>query len=44
MRFNLSEWALNHRSFVVYCMVALTIVVLSLLRLATRPLETLGTH
>src|ERR1700704_693339 len=26
MRFNLSEWALNHRSFVVYCMVALTIV------------------
>ena len=26
MRVNLSEWALNHRSFVVYCMVALTIV------------------
>jgi multidrug efflux pump len=24
-RFNLSEWALNHRSFVVYCMIALTI-------------------
>jgi multidrug efflux pump subunit AcrB len=25
MRFNLSEWALNHRSFVVYCMIAVTI-------------------
>src|SRR5262245_47282678 len=26
MRFNLSEWSLNHRSFVVYCMIALIIV------------------
>jgi multidrug efflux pump len=25
-QFNLSEWALNHRSFVVYCMIALTVV------------------
>jgi multidrug efflux pump subunit AcrB len=34
MRFNLSEWALNHRSFVVYCMIAVTIAgVMSYLRL-----------
>ena len=26
MRFNLSEWALGHRSFVVYCMLALIVV------------------
>ena len=26
MRFNLSEWALGHRSFVVYCMLALIAV------------------
>ena len=26
MRFNLSEWALRHRSFVVYCMIALMVV------------------
>jgi len=25
-RFNLSEWALNHRSFVVYCMIVLMVV------------------
>jgi len=25
MRFNLSEWALRHRSFVVYCMIALMV-------------------
>ena len=25
-RLNLSAWALNHRSFVVYCMVALMVV------------------
>lgn len=25
MKFNLSEWALNHRSFVIFCMVAATI-------------------
>ena len=25
MRFNLSEWALAHRSFVVYCMIAITL-------------------
>ena len=26
MQFNLSEWALKHRSFVVYCMIALMVV------------------
>jgi len=26
MRFNVSEWALNHKSFVVYCMIALMVV------------------
>jgi multidrug efflux pump len=26
MRLNLSEWALGHRSFVVYCMLALIVV------------------
>jgi len=25
-QFNLSEWALNHRSFVVYCMIVLMVV------------------
>lgn len=29
MRFNLSEWALKHRSFVVYLMIAATIAGLS---------------
>src|SRR5262249_60854342 len=34
MRFNLSEWALKHRSFVVYCMIAVTVAgVMSYLRL-----------
>src|SRR5262245_44688629 len=34
MRFNLSEWALNHRSIVVYCMIAVTVAgVMSYLRL-----------
>ena len=33
MQFNLSEWALGHRSFVVYCMIALIIVGLSYYRL-----------
>jgi multidrug efflux pump len=34
MRFNLSEWALAHRSFVVYCMIAVTLAgVMAYLRL-----------
>jgi multidrug efflux pump len=34
MRFNLSEWALNHRSFVIYCMLVTIIAgVMSYLRL-----------
>jgi multidrug efflux pump len=34
MQFNLSEWALRHRSFVVYCMIAVTVAgVLSYYRL-----------
>ena len=34
MQFNLSEWALKHRSFVVYCMlVTIVIGVMSYLRL-----------
>ena len=34
MRFNLSEWALNHRSFVIYLMIAAVILgVLTYLRL-----------
>jgi multidrug efflux pump subunit AcrB len=34
MKFNLSEWALNHRSFVIFCMVAATIAgTISYLRL-----------
>ena len=34
MQFNLSEWALKHRSFVVYCMIVATVTgVMSFLRL-----------
>ena len=34
MKFNLSQWALNHRSFTIYCMIALTVAgIFSYLRL-----------
>src|SRR5271166_3295345 len=34
MKFNLSQWALNHRSFTIYCMIALVLAgTMSYLRL-----------
>ena len=43
MRFNLSEWALGHRSFIVYCMLAVTVVGTAVL-LPPRPQRGSGIH